>query len=134
MDLETLTELHQQGFNKIPVSCEIAADLETPLSIYLKTSQGSESGTFLFESMQGGERWGRYSIIGMPCTKRLEIHGKEIRVYVNDQLESQLQHAEPLKWLEQYQAQYTMPAVEGLPRFCGGLVGYFGYDLSLIHI
>lgn len=128
MDLETLTELHKQGFNKIPVSCEIAADLETPLSIYLKTSLGSKSGSFLFESMQGGERWGRYSIIGMPCTQRLEIHGNDIRIYSDDQLQSQLQHTEPLKWLEEYQNQYKMPVLEGLPRFCGGLVGYFGYD------
>ncbi len=128
MDLETLKNLIDEGYNKIPVSCEIAADLETPLSIYLKTSLGSESGTFLFESMQGGERWGRYSIIGMPCSQRLEIHGNEIRIFEDEQLQSQQQHRQPLQWLEEYQQQYRMPVVAGLPRFCGGLVGYFGYD------
>lgn len=128
MDLETLTQLQQQGYNKIPVSCEIAADLETPLSIYLKSSQGNEAGSFLFESMQGGERWGRYSIIGMPCTRRIEIHGHEIRLLNKEVCESELQHDDPLLWLEQFKAQYRMPELAGLPRFCGGLVGYFGYD------
>ena len=128
MELETLIRLQQQGYNKIPVSCEIAADLETPLSIYLKSSQGNQAGTFLFESMQGGERWGRYSIIGMPCTRRIEIHGNEIRVFDNETCESTLQHEDPLIWLEQYKAGYRTPELDGLPRFCGGLVGYFGYD------
>ena len=128
MDLETLVQLQNQGFNKIPVTCEIAADLETPLSIYLKSSQGHEAGTFLFESMQGGERWGRYSIIGMPCARRIEIRGNEILCFDNEELESKQQHENPLQWLEEFQAGYTLPELEGLPRFCGGLVGYFGYD------
>jgi len=115
-----------QGFNRIPLMREVLADLDTPLSTYLKLAEGPYS--YLFESVQGGEKWGRYSIIGLPCRGRIEVRGKVLRLFKGDQLAEEAAVDEPLAWIERFHAAYRVPAVTGLPRFTGGLVGYFGYD------
>ena len=125
-------ELYQQyidqGFNRIPLMREVLADLDTPLSTYLKLAANAGPYTYLFESVQGGEKWGRYSIIGLPCKTIIKVFGHEVQVYENDKQVLAETVQDPLAWIEEYQAQYNVPQIEGLPRFTGGLVGYFGYD------
>ncbi len=118
--------LAAQGYNRIPLMREVLADLDTPLSTYLKLADGPYS--YLFESVQGGEKWGRYSIIGLPCRDVVKVSGRRIELLrAGDVLES-LEADDPLTWIEDFQARYRVPEIEGLPRFNGGLVGYFGYD------
>ena len=127
MTPEQFQELAAQGYNRIPVTREVLADLDTPLSTYLKLADGPYS--YLFESVQGGEKWGRYSIIGLPSRTVLTVRGHCIRVHRDNELmEEAASVADPLGWIEAFQARYRVPEVAGLPRFTGGLVGYFGYD------
>jgi anthranilate synthase component I len=181
-----------QGFNRIPLVREVLADLDTPLSVYLKLGRGPHS--YLFESVQGGEQWGRYSIIGLPCRTVLRVRGNDITVEKDGEIvehvkasdvqgrtsvgrsqppavsrdaqvpqaqdvqerpsrdtrasmhvagdttpgmeevesrreqRSRMSGATPLDFIGEFKARYRMPEVEGLPRFTGGLVGYFGYE------
>jgi anthranilate synthase component 1 len=121
-----LSEFKQQGFNRVPLVREVLADLDTPLSTFLKLANAPYS--YLFESVQGGEKWGRYSIIGLPCKKVIKISGYEISQYENEQLISQQKVDDPLQWISDYQKQFTVYENKNLPRFTGGLVGYFGYE------
>ncbi len=114
------------GFTRVPLSCELMADLDTPLSTFMKVAD--QPFTFLFESVQGGEKWGRYSIIGLPAKTVIRVRGNHITITENG-MEGPAQLVEqPLDWIEQYQQQFRVPNIEGLPRITGGLVGYFGYD------
>ena len=115
-----------QGFNRIPLIREILADLDTPLSTFLKLA--GEPYTYLLESVQGGEKWGRYSIIGLPCRTVIKAHGYRITVEDNGQLTEELTVDDPLEWVAQYLDNFKALPVPHLPRFTGGLVGYFGYD------
>ncbi len=123
--------LGSQGFNRIPVTLETFADLDTPLSIYLKL--GGRPYSYLLESVIGGERFGRYSIIGLPAKEWISVTGHECvhwrskggggseaveRTFVND----------PLTWVEKYRKRFRAAPIEGALRFAGGLAGYFGYD------
>jgi len=119
-------KIKQQGFNRIPLVREVLADLDTPLSTYLKLADAPYS--YLFESVQGGEKWGRYSIIGLPCKKVIKISGHEVSLYENEQLVEQQIVKDPLQWISDYQAQFKVYEDKDLPRFTGGLVGYFGYE------
>jgi anthranilate synthase component 1 len=118
--------LADQGFNRIPLVREVLADLDTPLSAYLKLAEGPYS--YLFESVQGGEKWGRYSIIGLPCRCLVRVSGQRIGVERGGTLVEELETADPLEWIESFQARFRVAAHPELPRFTGGLVGYFGYD------
>jgi anthranilate synthase component 1 len=120
------TAYAQQGYNRIPICREVLADLDTPLSAYLKLADGPYS--YLFESVHGGEQWGRYSIIGLPCKTRIKISGHSITVEKDGQDTQTFEHAQPLEWIEEFRQNYNVPDVPGLPRFNGGLVGYFGYE------
>lgn len=120
------TEYAQQGYNRIPVCREVLADLDTPLSAYLKLADGAYS--YLFESVHGGEQWGRYSIIGLPCQTRIKVRGFTITQEQAGQPAQSFEHDNPLQWIEEFRKQYKVPDVPGLPRFNGGLVGYFGYE------
>ncbi len=119
-------ELVLQGYNRIPIVSQVLADLDTPLSTYLKLANGPYS--YLFESVQGGEKFGRYSIIGLPCRKQIRIHGKQIKIIENENVIKTIEHNDPLEWIEQFHAQFKVADLPDLPRFTGGLVGYFGYD------
>ncbi len=126
MTPELFAQLAAQGYNRIPVMREVLADLDTPLSCYLKLARGPNS--YLFESVQGGEKWGRYSMIGLPARTLLRVHGEQVRVEKDGQVVEEQQCADPLAFVEEFKARYRAPELDGLPRFTGGLVGYFGYD------
>ncbi len=126
MSPEQFAALAAEGYNRIPVVREVLADLDTPLSVYLKLAAGPYS--YLFESVQGGEKWGRYSIIGLPSRCRLVVRGHTVTQIKNNIETSTTEVSDPLEAIEAYQAQYRVPELPGLPRFTGGLVGYFGYD------
>ena len=115
-----------QVYNRIPISREVLADLDTPLSAYLKVADGAYS--YLFESVHGGEQWGRYSIIGLPCKTWVKITGEEVTLEKQGEKDEKFTHPEPLVWIEKFRQRYKVPDIEGLPRFNGGLVGYFGYE------
>ena len=112
--------------NRIPLVTEVFADLDTPLSVYLKLA--NQPYSYLFESVQGGEKWGRYSIIGLSCATRLKVFGYEVTVETDDQIIEQKTVADPLSYIEDYLNSFKVAEIDCLPRFNGGLVGYFGYD------
>ncbi|QMT30786.1 anthranilate synthase component I [Alysiella filiformis] len=118
-------ELAHAGYNRIPLVQEVLADLDTPLSIYLKLA--NQPFSYLLESVVGGERFGRYSFIGLPCHTYLKVSGEATEVYQNHQL-TQTHTGNPLPFIEQFHAQFNTPEIPKLPRFTGGLVGYFGYE------
>ncbi|EGV33459.1 anthranilate synthase component I [Thiorhodococcus drewsii AZ1] len=126
MTPKTFRALSDQGHNRIPVACEVLADLETPLSVYLKLADGPYS--YLLESVQGGEKWGRYSIIGLPCRTRIKISGHQVQVERDGRVIEEVESEDPLAWLEEFQQRFQVADLADLPRFTGGLVGYFGYD------
>ena len=126
MNPELFSQLAQQGYNRIPVVHETLADLDTPLSTYLKLASGPYS--YLLESAQGGEKWGRYSIIGLPCRTVLKVHGTRITVTTDGKTEESVDCPDPLAFIEAFQQRYNVAQDPRLPRFYGGLVGYFGYD------
>lgn len=118
--------LAAQGYNRIPLVLETFADLDTPLSLYLKLA--NQPFSYLLESVQGGERFGRYSIIGLPAKTRIVAHGKDIQVLDGDTVVESVENTNPLDFVKNYQARFKTPPYEGLPRFTGGLAGYFGYE------
>ncbi|WP_445158140.1 anthranilate synthase component I [Halomonas sp. E14] len=126
MSAQRFRELAEAGYNRIPVTREVLADLDTPLSTYLKLAD--EPWTFLLESVQGGEKWGRYSIIGLPCQERIEVRGFRITHVKAGEPPQDHEEADPLAWIEAFQGRFRVPRLDDQPRFDGGLVGYFGYD------
>ncbi len=126
MTPEQFAALVKQGHNRIPYICEVLADLDTPLSCYLKLASGPYS--YLFESVQGGEKWGRYSIIGLPCRSVLKVYGNRVQIERDGAVIEQAETADPLAWIESFQQRFSVADHPGMPRFAGGLVGYFGYD------
>jgi anthranilate synthase component I len=121
--------LAAQGYNRIPLMAEAFADLETPLSLYLKLAYGSGTGkhSFLLESVVGGERFGRYSFIGLPARTLLRATGFHTEVVTDGQI-VESHEGNPLDFIATYQQRFKVALRPGLPRFCGGLAGYFGYD------
>ena len=121
--------LAAQGYNRIPVIAEAFADLETPLTLYLKLAQTQNGGqnTFLLESVVGGERFGRYSFIGLPATTLLRSFGNRTEVLKNGTI-AETHEGNPLEFITEFQSRYKSAIRPGMPRFCGGLAGYFGYD------
>jgi anthranilate synthase component 1 len=126
--------LAAQGYNRIPLIAETVADLDTPLSLYLKLAHTDRSGanSFLLESVEGGERFGRYSFIGLPARTLIRASGfgedALTEVVENNQV-IETARGDPLAFLEQFRARFKPVIQSGLPRFCGGLAGYFGYDV-----
>ena len=126
-----LAELAQKGFTHVPLMREVLADLDTPVSTYLKLAGGPYS--YLFESVEGGAQWGRYSIIGLPCRTVMRISGNEVVVESSGVVTERETWEEPLEAVRQFQQRYRVPDIDGMPRFTGGIVGYFGYD-TIRHI
>jgi anthranilate synthase component 1 len=117
--------LAKQGYNRIPLVEETFADLDTPLSLYLKLANRPYS--YLLESVQGGERFGRYSFIGLPADTRITVRGKQVTLTTSaGKTEQEVDH--PLDFIEAYQTRFKVAPLSGSPRFTGGLAGYFGYD------
>ncbi len=122
-----------EGYNRIPLMAEAFADLETPLSLYLKLAHGKGNGrhSFLLESVVGGERFGRYSFIGLPARTLLRASGFGAAArteVVTDGQVVETAGGNPLDFIADYQKRFKVALRPGLPRFCGGLAGYFGYD------
>ena len=112
--------------NKIPIFREILADMETPLSVYQKLANAPFS--YLFESVEGGDKWARYSLIGLPANKIIRITGNRLEVTDNGRIIESKEIENPLEYIEACQKEVQIVEQEGLPKFNGGLVGYFGYD------
>jgi anthranilate synthase component I len=118
--------LAAQGFNRIPVAREVLSDLDTPLSVYLKLADAPYA--YLFESVEGGENWGRHSIIGLPCRRVYVLRGQTLTVEVLGEVVETRELDDPLGEIEKIRATYKVPRISGLPAFTGGLVGYFGFE------
>lgn len=114
------------SYNRIALTRELPGDLDTPVGTYLKLAH--QPFTFLLESMQGGERWGRYSFIGLPSREVLRVAGHVVTVSRDGEIVEQAEAADPVAWIRDYAARYRVRPEPSLPRFSGGLVGYFGYD------
>lgn len=126
MQAQRYNELAQQGYNRIPVYRDVLADLDTPLSAYLKLAAAPYS--FLFESVHGGEKWGRYSIIGLGARTVLRAEGKHVTICCDGDVIETHECEDALVFVEAFQARYQVPEIDELPAFYGGLVGYFAYD------
>src|SRR6478735_10988858 len=114
------------GYTRIPVVREVLSDLDTPLSVYLKLADGPH--TYLFESVEGGERFGRYSIIGLPAKRVYAFAGNTLYVTELGELLEAREVADPFAEVERLRAEHSVPRLEGLPGFTGGLVGWFGFE------
>ena len=126
MDRATFESFKRQGYNRIPVVREVLADTDTPLSTYLKLAKGPHS--YFFESIQGGEKWGRFSIIGLPCSTVLRVVGDTLTVEKQGQIVETVKTDDPFVFIEDYKARFNVAEVTDNQRFGGGLVGYFAYD------
>ncbi len=137
MTPEQFLQLGKDGYNHVPVVRQMFADLDTPLSCYVKVATGPYS--YLLESAaQGGEKWARYSVVGLPAAQVIKVYGQEVVIvergpetqHVETQhVETQRLHTDdPLAFIEAFQARFAYPELPGLPVYTGGLVGYFGYD------
>ena len=128
--------LAKQGYTRVPVVAEARADLYTPLAVYLKLANGPY--TYLLESVVGGERFGRYSFIGLACAERIEVRGATVRRLLRDARGTdvcieRVEHADPFEYLRAYLGRQHVAPVPAALRFGGGLVGYFGYE-SVRHV
>ncbi len=126
MDRTSFERLRAEGFNRIPMWRSVTADLDTPLSVYLKLADGPNS--FLLESVEGGEKQGRYSMIGLPCKRAFRASGQRFEVLEHGRVVESRDDVDPLVEIDVLRQSIRVPEVEGLPKFCGGLVGYFGYE------
>ena len=126
MTEQEFNQLAREGYNRIPLTRELPADLDTPLSVYLKLADAPYS--YLLESVVGGERFGRYSFIGLPAHTVLRVYGHLVSVETDGVKVEQEEVADPLAFVEQFLGRFKAAVVPGLPRFAGGLAGYFGYD------
>ena len=127
MKKSQFTDLIEQGFNHIPLTREIVVDTDTALALYLKLANSPYS--YFLESVQGGEKWGRYSFIGLAAETVIKVFDYNVRIEKNGTLVEQYEVEDPLKWIETYQNQFNVPRLDNLPDFNGGLVGYFGYEI-----
>ncbi len=126
MDAELFARYAAEGFNRIPVVREVLSDLDTPLSVYLKLADGPY--TYLFESVEGGERWGRHSIIGLPARRVYSVRGRVMTITEHGAVTETRTLDDPFAAIEALQQSFRVPRIEGLPEFTGGLVGNFGYE------
>ncbi len=125
-DAAHFDRLAAEGHTRIPVVREVLSDLDTPLSVYLKLADGPH--TYLFESVEGGETWARFSIIGLPARRSYRFRGHRLDVYDYGELVEQREVADPLGEVERLRSAHRVPKIDGLPAFTGGLVGYFGFE------
>jgi anthranilate synthase component I len=126
MTLDQFQQFAAEGYNRVPVFREVLSDLDTPLSVYLKFADGAY--TYLLESVQGGENWGRYSIIGLPAQRVYEFRDHQLTVREHGEVAEQRECENPLDEVENIRAQFRVPRLPELPAFTGGLVGYFGFE------
>ena len=127
MEKSQFNSLIEKGFNHIPLSREVLVDTDTPLALYLKLANNPYS--YFLESVQGGEKWGRYSFVGLAAETVIKVNDYDVSIEKNGKLHKQYKVADPLAWIEDYQSKFKVPQLEELPDFNGGLVGYFGYEI-----
>ena len=127
MQFSQFNALVEEGYNHIPLSREVVVDTDTPLALYLKLA--NTPFTYFLESVQGGEKWGRYSFIGLAAETIIKVNEYEIFVEKNGHLQEKFDVQDPLAWIEDFQEQFKVPQLDSLPDFNGGLVGYFGYEI-----
>jgi anthranilate synthase component 1 len=123
---DTFRQHAADGHTLVPVVREVLSDLDTPLSVYLKLADGPY--TYLFESVEGGERFGRYSIIGLPARRVYEFRGDALEVREHGEVVETRRVADPLAEVERLRGEHVVPKLDGLPGFTGGLVGWFGFE------
>lgn len=127
MTPEQFIQLGKDGYNHVPVVRQIFADLDTPLSCYVKVARGPYS--YLLESAaQGGEKWARYSVVGLPSKHVIKISGFDVTISENGSVSETFRCDDPLAYVEELQGRFSYPELDDLPLYTGGLVGYFGYD------
>ena len=127
MEKSQFNSLIEKGFNHIPLSREVLVDTDTPLALYLKLANNPYS--YFLESVQGGEKWGRYSFVGLAAETVIKVNDYDVSIEKNGKLHKQYKVEDPLAWIEGYQSKFKVPQLEELPDFNGGLVGYFGYEI-----
>jgi len=123
---EQFEEYKEQGFNRIPLVLESFADLDTPLSVYAKLA--NQPYSYLLESVEGGDKFGRYSIIGLPSKLRIQINDNKILVLEGEKVKKEINDENPLDFIDNFMANFKVPTDLDLPRYSGGLAGYFGYE------
>ncbi|MGI9323050.1 MAG: anthranilate synthase component I family protein, partial [Pseudomonadales bacterium] len=127
LTLEQFIQLGARGYNHVPVMRQMFADLDTPLSCYVKVARGAYS--YLLESAaQGGEKWSRYSVVGLPASYVAKVFGHEVVIEEDGAETERFQCDDPLSFVEELHGRFRYPELEQLPIYTGGLVGYFGYD------
>ena len=127
MEKSQFNNLVEKGFNHIPLSREVLVDTDTPLALYLKLANNPYS--YFLESVQGGEKWGRYSFVGLAAETVIKVNDYDVSIEKNGKLHKQYKVEDPLAWIEGYQSKFKVPQLEELPDFNGGHVGYFGYEI-----
>ncbi len=127
MEKSQFNSLIEKGFNHIPLSREVVVDTDTPLALYLKLANNPYS--YFLESVQGGEKWGRYSFVGLAAETVIKVNDYDVSIEKKGKLHKQFKVEDPLAWIEDYQSKFKVPQLEELPDFNGGLVGYFGYEI-----
>ncbi len=116
--------------NVIPVCRELLADTLTPVSLLARLCESAQEPVFLFESIEGGERWGRYSFLGTSARRNIRVFQNHVEVIENGDTFRILHHADPLAVLRSLMADYRPARIAELPRFWGGMVGYFAYEMA----
>ena len=127
MKQSQFNSLVDKGFNHIPLFKEVIVDTDTPLALYLKLANTPFS--YFLESVQGGEKWGRYSFIGLSAETIIKVNDYEVLIEKNGNFHQKLKVEDPLEWIKDFQSQFKVPQLQSLPDFNGGLVGYFGYEI-----
>ena len=127
MEKSQFNSLIEKGFNHIPLSREVLVDTDTPLALYLKLANNPYS--YFLESVQGGEKWGRYSFVGLAAETVIKVNDYDVSIEKKGKLHKQYKVEDPLTWIEDYQSKFKVPQLDELPDFNGGLVGYFGYEI-----
>ena len=117
---------HAKGYNRIPLLVEASSDLDSPLSIFTKLA--NQPFSYLLESVEGGDKFGRYSIVGLPSKTQIKIHKNAVSIYDQGQLKDKFDHKNPLDFIEEFMGNFKVPTDLAMPRYSGGLAGYFGYE------
>ena len=128
MSPEEFLTYQEKNYSRIPIARRLLADLDTPLSVYAKLA--NSAGSYLLESVENVENWGRYSIIGLPCKETIRVTANQICRTLDGQVVEEVTHGDPLQYVREYVQGIEVPELDSLPKYAGGVVGYFGYDVA----